>query len=214
MKINNKINFGKWNSYADYTYSSNRRPLTEYPMRLGTWLKENIFLKTGKIADFGCGRGDYLDVFSELGFEPYGLDISERVLDIDKHHVKQVDFVNDKVYISEKMDFIFTKSVIEHLHDPSHFLSKMLDTLKDQGKVVIMTPSWAHSYWGPFYIDHTHVTPFTKYSLRAALGLRMFKSFILISCPYYGNIHSLNLYLSYLRSSLSPMLPTMMFLGK
>ena len=38
-----------------------------------------------------------------------------------------------------------------------------------------MTPSWSHTYWGPFYIDYTHVTPFTAYSLKSALEMAGFK---------------------------------------
>ena len=29
----------------------------------------------------------------------------------------------------------------------------------------MLTPSWRHTYWGPFFIDSTHVTPFTEASL-------------------------------------------------
>lgn len=40
---------------------------------------------------------------------------------------------------------------------------------------MIMTPSWEHTYWGPFYIDHTHVTPFTAPSLADALTIAGFE---------------------------------------
>jgi hypothetical protein len=44
-----------------------------------------------------------------------------------------------------------------------------------------MCPSWKHSYKEAFYIDHTHVTPFTKFSLKTACELSGFKS----KCHYF-----------------------------
>jgi SAM-dependent methyltransferase len=73
-------------------------------------------------------------------------------------------------------DFVFSKSVVEHLHHPVRLLAKALEALKPGGIAVIMTPSWAHTYWGPFYIDHTHVTPFTGPSLLDAMTLAGFAS--------------------------------------
>ena len=64
---------------------------------------------------------------------------------------------------------------MEHLHKPSLYLSAIHHSLETGGKAVIMTPSWEHTYWGPFYIDHTHVTPFTAKSLESALEMAGFK---------------------------------------
>jgi SAM-dependent methyltransferase len=77
---------------------------------------------------------------------------------------------------AEEFDFVFSKSVIEHLNDPHFFLKGVHDALKPGGKAVIMTPSWSHTYWGPFYIDHTHVSPYTKFSLKTVLEMSGFKN--------------------------------------
>jgi len=37
-----------------------------------------------------------------------------------------------------------------------------------------MTPSWKHNSWEPFYLDHAHVTPFTKFSLHNAMAIAGF----------------------------------------
>lgn len=162
--------------YLEHTYSNKIAPPSEYPNYLGKWLLDNAYKDTGKIADFGCGRGDYLEVFKNLGFEPYGLDISPSVNNLKDYNVKQVDFINDEFpYVEEKFDFVFSKSVIEHLQDPSTYLSAIYQSLENGGKAVVMTPSWSHTYWGPFYIDYTHVTPFTAYSLKSALEMAGFQ---------------------------------------
>ena len=71
---------------------------------------------------------------------------------------------------------MFSKSVIEHIQDPHNFLKATHDSLKAGGKAAIMTPSWEYTYWGPFYVDNTHVSPYTSYSLKAALEMQGFKN--------------------------------------
>ena len=77
---------------------------------------------------------------------------------------------------SSSFDFVFSKSVVEHMRHPSSLLSNAMKALRPGGLAVIMTPSWAHTYWGPFYIDHTHVAPFTASSLAKALTMAGFES--------------------------------------
>ena len=48
--------------------------------------------------------------------------------------------------------------------------------LKDDGCLIILTPSWYHHSFGPFYLDYTHVTPFTLHSLRDIGKLAGFSS--------------------------------------
>ena len=67
------------------------------------------------------------------------------------------------------------KLKIEHLEKPMNFLKSCKELVKEDGVVVIMTPSWFHHKFGPFYLDHTHVTPFTLQSLRDAAYLAGFR---------------------------------------
>lgn len=46
--------------------------------------------------------------------------------------------------------------------------------LKEGGVGIFMTPSWKHNSWEPFYLDHAHVTPFTKFSLHNAMAIAGF----------------------------------------
>ena len=41
--------------------------------------------------------------------------------------------------------------------------------------MILLTPSWVHHAWAPFYLDYTHVTPFTFHSLRDIGYLAGFK---------------------------------------
>jgi SAM-dependent methyltransferase len=163
-------------SYLDLTYSEERAPFGPYPAQLAGWISENCLRSKGRLLDMGCGRGEYLSAFSNLGFDVAGTDISPsapafspdfdvRVANLDS---APMPFENDS------FDFIFSKSVIEHTRTPTVMLKKAFDALRPGGTAVIMTPSWTHTHWGPFYCDHTHVTPFTALSLQDAMLLSGF----------------------------------------
>ena len=150
----------------------------EYPYLLARWLLENVYKKDGRLLDLGCGRGEHLAAFARLGFDVAGVDVSPRAAEHDKgDRVKVADLERDPLpFPPNSFDFVFSKSVIEHMRHPICLLSKALEALGPGGTAVIMTPSWAHTYWGPFFIDHTHVTPFTAPSLADALTIAGFES--------------------------------------
>jgi len=168
----------KDSAYLGVTYSPERVPYGEYPYLLAQWLLKNVYRKPGRLLDLGCGRGEHLTAFARLGFDVAGVDISPRAPELAKgYHVEVADLERDALpFPPNSFDFAFSKSVIEHMHHPTCLLSRALEALRPGGTTVIMTPSWAHTYWGPFYIDHTHVTPFTAPSLAKALAMAGFES--------------------------------------
>ena len=163
-------------AYLDLTYSEDRAAHGPYPAKLATWLAKNYLPSSGSLLDVGCGRGDFLDAFSDLGYKVAGIDISPGApAHSPEHDVKIADLNQEPLpFPQASFDIIFSKSVIEHTRTPGILLKKSFDALKPGGIAIIMTPSWTHTYWGPFYCDHTHVTPFTAPSLDDALTLAGF----------------------------------------
>ncbi len=163
--------------YLNVTYSNSKAPPSKYPSIFSQFLFKKYFSNKGKILDLGCGNADYVREFSNLGFKSYGLDISPNVLqNTDLENVKLADLENgENPFSEEQFDHIFSKSVIEHMNNPMSLLKISYDCLKQGGTAVILTPSWRHNWKEAFYIDHTHVTPFTKPSLSDALKMAGFK---------------------------------------
>ena len=164
-------------AYLKVTYNQKEVPFGPYPSQLASWLNKHVLPSTGRILDMGTGRGEFLEAFSKLGFTVAGVDISPSASSFSpSFDVRTANLdVQPMPFEKESFDIIFSKSVIEHTHMPTTMLRKALDVLVPGGVAIIMTPSWAHTYWGPFYCDHTHVTPFTNQSLRGALELVGFK---------------------------------------
>jgi SAM-dependent methyltransferase len=167
-------------NYVSVTYKDNK---TDYPTKFCKQIIKEFNIPTNsKILDIGCGDGAFAKAFEELGMEVYGLDISEAARDRLGDSLSICNLL-EKPYPQEdaSFDFVFSKSVVEHLREPDILIDEAYRLLKPGGMFICMTPSWKHSYKEAFYIDHTHVTPFTRHSLNTACELSGFQS----KCDYF-----------------------------
>jgi len=163
-------------NYVSITYKNKK---TNYPHKFAKHIINKYNIPYGsKILDIGCGNGEITSEFQKLGMDVYGLDISESsVKNIKKENFKKHNLnKGDYPFKDNEFDFIFSKSVVEHLREPDILIDEAYRMLKYGGTFICMTPSWKHSYREAFYIDHTHVTPFTKHSLTVACELSGFHS--------------------------------------
>jgi SAM-dependent methyltransferase len=164
--------------YLELTYSPERAPQTDYPALLARHVADrHLDGRRGRLLDFGCGRGDQLRAFAGLGFEAVGADVSPAAVEMAGGlEVALVDAETSRLpFPDASFDVVFSKSVIEHMHTPIDLAREARRVLRPGGVAVLMTPSWKHNAWGPFYIDHTHVTPFTAPSLKDLLELAGFE---------------------------------------
>ncbi len=153
--------------YINVIYSTDKIPKTDYPYRLSSYLFNNYKLQKGqKILEPGCGRGEFLNGFRKLGMEVYGCDISPQAgEELNNIEVKQTDIENDPLpYDDNFFDVVFSKSLLEHLIHPDHYLLEVNRILKPGGKVLTLVPDWESNY-KIYFDDFTHRTPFTKVSL-------------------------------------------------
>lgn len=160
-------------SYIRTIYDDESHPYTIYPSQLCKHLFDRFNMKKGqRLVEIGCGRGDFLYSFKELGLIVNGVDreqcSSNFIKDID---VKYADIEKGSIpFGDETFDIVFSKSVIEHMHDPTNFLYEIYRILKTGGIVIIMTPDWV-SNMKIYFDDYTHRTPFTVTSMKDALNM-------------------------------------------
>tara|TARA_R110000824_G_scaffold94723_8_gene228303 strand:+ start:775 stop:1461 length:687 start_codon:yes stop_codon:yes gene_type:complete len=161
--------------YISTTYKENK---SMYPEKFCKYIFSE-FSKDSKVLDVGCGNGDFTKEISKLGFDTHGIDISEENQLGDKFI--KVDIQKETYPFSDNhFDVIFSKSVIEHLREPDFLFEEVYRILKPGGTFICLTPSWRHSHKEAFYIDHTHVTPFTRHSLETLCELCGFEA----NCSY------------------------------
>jgi len=165
-------------SYIDTIYDIKKRPYTKYPFELCNYLCGRFGIKKGsKLLDVGCGRGDFLKNFKDLGLDATGLDI-EKIEPTVSEDVKiyTCNFETDNFpFENESFDVIFSKSVIEHLKNPENLIKEARRILKPDGRIIILTPDW-QSQIKIFYDDYTHVHPYTTTGLHDLLKIFNFKN--------------------------------------
>ena len=165
-------------NYLSVVYNEKTKPYTDYPHQLCEYLFEKFDMERGNtVLDIGCGRGDFTKGFKDLNLEVFGIDReivdSEMLKGIE---VKSVDFEKNPFSFSpDTFDFVFSKSVIEHLYNPENFIQECYKVLKPGGKIIIMTPDW-QSQKDIFYDDYTHHHPYTPTAISDLLKINNFKS--------------------------------------
>ena len=123
------------------------------------------------IVDLGCGD-QYIKTAIERRKGIYlGLDIDDCNFEIDSIPLA-----------SASADIVVCLALIEHLYDPSLFLSECLRILKPGGYLWLSTPD-IQACGAKFWNDPTHVHPYTRQSLRTLLLQHGFKDSVV--CPNF-----------------------------
>jgi len=146
------------NNYLSVIYGNYAK--SNYPKKLACHIHEKYFKSSGRLLDLGCGDGTYARLFAELSYTTNGYD------DVNSTNLP---------FLTETYDYIFCKSVIEHVRDLNVFLSEVFRVLKKDGKLLILTPAWEYNY-KDFYNDPTHIRPFHRKGLQDALKLAGFRN--------------------------------------
>ncbi|MBI2603643.1 MAG: class I SAM-dependent methyltransferase [Deltaproteobacteria bacterium] len=154
-------------NYLKVRYTKERRPQTKYPAQLCRFLYQTYIRDRNlkSLLDLGCGRGDFLKEFKNCGLNVTGIDNSNHPDHLLASQTVCADIDGKKLpFEDESFDVVFSKSVIEHIHDTDTLLSESYRLLKPGGINIIMTPDWSTHYRN-FFDDYTHVKPFTKMGL-------------------------------------------------
>ena len=119
------------------------------------------------VFDIGCGRGEWLELMSEIGFEAYGCDIDEGMLracyerGLSATKQEAVSFL--KSLPDESHVVISAFHVIEHISfdDLRTLVSESLRVLKPGGLLILETPNIENINVAAnnFYLDPTHKRP-------------------------------------------------------
>jgi len=170
-------------SYTEVIYPSDDD--NTYPKKLSNYLSKRFFSHSVKgipvILDIGCCTGRALKMFDEARpMALHGIDIRDE--GVEGIIFKECDLETENIpYPDDYFDFVYSKSVLEHVRNTDNFLSESLRVLKPGGVFVGLTPDWK-SQCSIFWDDYTHVKPFTRKGLRDALKIHGFQE---ADCEYF-----------------------------
>lgn len=102
------------------------------------------WVNKGKLLDVGCGVGDRMLIFKELGWNVEGLEMDPKAGSVAR------DKTGCKIHISSleeadlpngHFDVVYLNNVFEHLRKPRQALCKIKKTLRTNGELVVVVPS-------------------------------------------------------------------------
>lgn len=157
--------------------------------------------KSKKILDVGCGNGSMAIELIKKGYDVYGIDASEKGINIAKKTYPERFFLQDinsktipKELADIKFDTIISTEVIEHLFDPRGYIQFCKNILlNNKGVLIISTPYHGYlknlilsffnkwdSHLGPLW-DGGHIKFWSKKSLTKLLS-----EFKFANIKFYG----------------------------
>ena len=157
-------------NYNEYSYPTRNLQFIEDLMLY--IIKESGIKTNHTILSIGSGdevHEDFLKVYCNDVF----ILNDKKIYDAEKDYIPS----RENYYIPCKenyYNFVFIKSVIEHINNTDLFLSEIYRVLKHGGKLIILTPDYQKQK-DFFYDDYTHIKPFTLTSLKMAVQLNNFK---------------------------------------
>jgi SAM-dependent methyltransferase len=175
--------------------------LVEYLIYLGSVVKRRRIEKyssTGKILDLGCGRGLFMNVMREGGWEVEGSELNketasyaEQVYDLKVYPGK----ITDHSLAPENFDAINVCGVLEHLKEPDEVLTECHKLLKDNGLLVVLVPdirsfefkfgkeNWFHLDL-PFHLFHFSEKGLVQLLQKKGFKIKRIKRFHLEYSPF------------------------------
>jgi 2-polyprenyl-3-methyl-5-hydroxy-6-metoxy-1,4-benzoquinol methylase len=126
-----------------------------------------------KALDIGCAAGYCLEVFDELRWKPYGIELDKDLAAaLRKNSFTIFDEPLNRLDISEKFHFISLFDVIEHLADLRENMQMLQSLLREDGIIVLVTPnygSWQRKLFGTKWFQFKpieHINYFDRKSLQ------------------------------------------------
>jgi 2-polyprenyl-3-methyl-5-hydroxy-6-metoxy-1,4-benzoquinol methylase len=140
---------------------------------------------TGRLLDFGCGSGSYLERMADRGWRVTGLDTSPRVVQALRHDRgfdARLGTLPHPDLAPGSFDVVTMWQALEHVHRPLAVLRAAHELLVPGGMIVIAVPNldslaayWFGEHW--FGLDlprHlTHFTPKTLTEMLRVAGFRV-----------------------------------------
>ncbi|MGM0579993.1 MAG: class I SAM-dependent methyltransferase [Bacteroidota bacterium] len=186
----------KANSPIDYIYKLARKYALATKRRLINSVAKD---KKGRLLDYGCGTGYFLETMKENGWKTYGLEPNEKAREIAKTKSKVKESLEELNLKNKKFDIITLWHVLEHIHNINDTIKILKTILKEKGKIIIAVPN-IESYeqnifeedWAAYDVPRHlyHFSQDTMNTLMLKHGLKIKKVYPMKLDAYYISLLS------------------------
>ncbi len=142
------------------------------------------YVSNGKLLDLGCGTGTRMLTFKRLGWKVEGLEPDKGAAAIARKTTDcpvYVGTLEDIELPQEHYDAVYMNQVFEHLRDPVLALTKIKNTLKPDGQLIVFVPNsksfgfrFFRQYWGSLDVPR-HLFTYNGDNIRVLLEKFSFK---------------------------------------
>lgn len=137
------------------------------------------YIAPGKLLDVGCATGFFMDEAHKRGWTVEGLDVSSFGVEYARSHFKlnaQVGALTTLNLPAESYDLVTMWDVIEHVPDPTAYITEAARVLRSGGVISLATPDvdslparLAGRRWVGFKLSEEHVYYFSVKTLSQML---------------------------------------------
>lgn len=177
--------------YHPHCTSRKTKELFTLSYRVRRWLWGDDEDKTlpwhgeGRLLDFGCGRGRFMERLHAQGWNVTGVDASATAVDRIRHSLMLPALVGSLPHPAleeASFDVITMWQSLEHVHDPLRILRAAHRLLVSGGKLVVAVPNidslafrWFGAAWNALDLPRhlTHFSPATLEVLLARAGFEV-----------------------------------------
>ena len=103
------------------------------------------YKRQGNLLEIGCMYGFFLDETRKEGYNPYGVEVSQKATEYAKKNLGLNIYygqIEDSSFPDRFFDIVFLSHLIEHLEDPSMSLKIISRIIKDDGVLIIKCPNF------------------------------------------------------------------------
>ena len=136
---------------------------------------------SGSILDIGTAKGLLLDCAKEIGYDTFGIEISEANAKLCESKGHKVfcgtldEFIDNNIF-PKKFDIICCLDVIEHTENPQKFIYSIIGLMNSHSLLVLSTPNYSGLFSfvlgknDPFMTPPEHLNFFSKKGLSILLA--------------------------------------------